>query len=103
MPLREIADRFIANSNNFFPVVNATKQLIGIVALQDLKEFLDSNQEIDGVIAYDVMRTPPKCLTPGQRLLDALPVILESELLTCPSSTARRKTGSSAPCRAPRR
>ena len=84
VPLREIADRFIANSNNFFPVVNATKQLIGIVALQDLKEFLNSNQEIDGVIAYDVMRTPPKCLTPGQRLLDALPVILESELRNVP-------------------
>ena len=30
------------------------------------------------------MRPPPKCLTPGQRLLEALPVVLESELRNVP-------------------
>ncbi len=83
-PLREIAGRFLSSPNNFIPVVDAGKRLLGVVALQDLKEFLHNPQELDSVIAYDVMRPTPKCLTPGQRLLDALPVVLESELRNVP-------------------
>jgi CBS domain-containing protein len=97
LPLREIANRFVANSNNFFPVVNAKQQLTGMVALHDLKEFLNENIELDGVIAYDVMRPPPPCLTPGQRLVDALPVLLQSELRNVPvvnSATENRLVGS---------
>ncbi len=82
--LREIADRFLTSTNNFLPVVDARRRLLGVVALQDLKEFLSSAQDLDAVIAYDVMRPPPKCLTPGQRVLDALPTVLESELRNVP-------------------
>ncbi|HUC85829.1 MAG TPA: CBS domain-containing protein, partial [Candidatus Acidoferrales bacterium] len=84
VPFREIADRFLANSNNFFPVVDVTRQIIGVVALQDLKEFLNGGAELGGVIASDVMRPPPPCLTPGQRLVDALPTVLQSELRNVP-------------------
>jgi CIC family chloride channel protein len=83
-PVREIADRFLINSNNFLPVVDAQQRLLGVVALQDLKEFLNANQDLGAVIAYDVMRPPPKCLTPGERLLEALPTVLESELRNVP-------------------
>jgi len=82
--VREIADRFLASSNNFVPIVDAQKQLIGVVSLQDLKVYLHNNEELAGVIALDLMRPPPKCLTPGQRLLDALPLVLESELRNIP-------------------
>jgi CIC family chloride channel protein len=81
---RQIADRFLVSSNNFLPVLDAKQQFIGVVALQDLKEFLNTNQNFEGVIAYDVMRPPPKFLTPGQRLLDALPIVLENELRNVP-------------------
>jgi hypothetical protein len=30
-----------------------------VVALQDLKEYLGTGDEVLGVIAYDVMRPPP--------------------------------------------
>ena len=83
-PLKEIADRFLINPNNFLPVVDAQHTLIGIVALHDLKEYLNLNEELRGVIAYDVMRPPPKCVTPNQRLLQVLPVVLESELRNIP-------------------
>ena len=83
-PLREIADRFLTDSNNYLPVVDAQQRLLGVVALQDLKEFLNAHQNLDAVIAYDVMRPPPPCLTPAQRLLDALPAVLESELRHVP-------------------
>jgi chloride channel protein, CIC family len=82
--LQEISGRFLARPNNFVPVVDAQQRLLGVVALQDLKGVLNSTQDLDGIIAYDVMRPPPKCLTPGQRLLDALPVVLESELRNIP-------------------
>ena len=95
--LREIADRFLASSNNFVPIVDAQKRLIGVVALQDLKDFLHHNEDLAGVIALDLMRPPPKCLTPGQRLLDALPLVLESELRNIPvvsTLTENRLVGS---------
>jgi len=96
-PFHEIAGRFMANHNNFFPVVNARQQLIGVVALQDLKEFLNDSRGMDGIIAYDVMRPPPRCLTPDQRLVDALPVLLQCELRNVPvinSTTENQLVGS---------
>jgi len=81
---REIADRFLTNPNNFLPVVDERGRLVGIVALQDLKEYLSAGQELASVIAYDVMRPPPVCLTPNQSLLDALPVLLSSEQRNVP-------------------
>src|SRR5207253_10803622 len=71
-PLNEIADRFLTSANNFLPVVDAKNQLVGVVALQDLKEHLGSEEQVLGVIAYDIMRPPPACVTPNQRLLDEI-------------------------------
>lgn len=95
--IQEIASRFLANSNNFLPVVDGKNKLVGVMALQDLKDFLHDNQDLAGVIALDLMRPPPRCLTPGQRLLDALPLVLESELRNIPvvtTSAEHRLVGS---------
>lgn len=82
--LEEIAERFLTGSNNFLPVVDQNRRLLGVVALQDLKEFLNNAKDLHGVIAYDVMRPAPKALTPAQPLLDALPAVLQSELRNVP-------------------
>src|SRR5258705_9554010 len=74
--LDEIAERFLTSANNFLPVVDAKSQLVGLVALQDLKEYLGTGEELRTVIAYDVIRPPPACVTPNQRLLDVLPLVL---------------------------
>jgi CIC family chloride channel protein len=78
-PFREVADRFLTNANNFLPVVDDDGRLTGMVALQDLKHHLSAGPELDSVIAFDVMRPPPLCLTPSQTLVDAFPVLLASE------------------------
>jgi chloride channel protein, CIC family len=94
--LREIAERFLSSSNNFLPVVDAKQQLIGLVALQDLKEHLNPGAESNAVIAYDVMRPPPATVTPNQLLLDTLPVMLASEQRNVPvvnSHTENRLVG----------
>jgi H+/Cl- antiporter ClcA len=82
--LRELADRFLTSTNNFLPVVDGKQRLVGLVALQDLKEYLNAGDELRGVIAYDVMRPPPPSVTPNQRLLDILSVVLSSEQRNIP-------------------
>jgi CIC family chloride channel protein len=82
--LSQLATRFLTSPNNFLPVVDARQQLIGLVALQDLKEYLNAGDELTAVIAYDVMRPPATCVTPNQRLLDVLPVVLASEQRNIP-------------------
>jgi CIC family chloride channel protein len=81
---REIADRFLTCPNNFLPVVDAQRRVLGVVALQDLKEYLNAGQELSSVIACDIMRPLPPCLMPNQRLLDVLPILLASELRNIP-------------------
>ena len=93
---REIAGRFLSGSNNFLPVIDPDGILIGVVALQDLKEYLQPGTELHGVIASDVMRPPPAALTPDLKLADALPVLVASELRNVPvvaSKTHRRLIG----------
>ena len=82
--LGEVANRFLTSANNFLPVVDAKGQLVGLIALHDLKEFVGSGEQVLGVIAYDLMRPPPPCVTPNQRLLDVLPVVLASEQRNIP-------------------
>jgi CIC family chloride channel protein len=97
--LQDVADRFLSSPNNFLPVVDQDQRLIGIVALHDLKEYLNSRHEIRGVIAFDVMRPPPECLTPSQRLVDAFPILLASEQRNVPvvnSQEGRRLIGAVA-------
>ena len=96
-PLREMADWFLTSPHNFLPVVDAQQTLLGVVALHDLKEYLNAGQELSAIIAYDVMRPPPRSVTPNQRLLEVLPVVLESEQRNIPvvnSFTENRLVGS---------
>ena len=88
---RETADRFLTSANYYVPVVNGEEQLVGVVALQDLKQFLNAGQELGGVIVLDIMRPAPPCLTPDQRLADALPVLLSSEQRNIPVVNNRKE------------
>jgi len=86
-PFHDIADRFLTSPNNFLPVIDENERLVGVIALHDLKNFLNVGFELSSVIASDVMRDPPPCLTPDQRLSDVLPVLLSSELRNVPVVT----------------
>ena len=81
---QKLAERFLTSTNNFIPVVDDTQRLIGLVALHDMKEYLHTGHEMNGVIAYDIMREAPPSLTPNQKLVDAFPTLLQSELRNVP-------------------
>ncbi|MBI5385782.1 MAG: ClcB-like voltage-gated chloride channel protein [Verrucomicrobia bacterium] len=83
-PFRELADRFLTSSNNFLPVVDGEKRLVGLVALHDLKQHLNAGQELNSVIAYDLMRPVPASLTPDQKLVDVLAVLVAAEMRNVP-------------------
>ncbi|MGZ8900175.1 MAG: chloride channel protein, partial [Limisphaerales bacterium] len=53
---QKLAERFLTTTNNFVPVVDEGERLIGVVALHDIKEYLHTGHEMNGVIAYDIMR-----------------------------------------------
>jgi CIC family chloride channel protein len=82
--LPELAQRFLTSANNFVPVVDGERRLVGMVALHDLKEHLGAGSELSAVIASDVMRPPPPCVTPNQRLVDVFNLALASELQNIP-------------------
>jgi CIC family chloride channel protein len=81
---REVADRFLTTTFNFLPVVDENDRFVGVIALQDMKEYLGAEFDFDNIIAYDLMRPPPDCVTPTQRLQDVLPVLLKSEQRNVP-------------------
>jgi len=80
----DMADRFLTSSNNFLPVVDREQRLIGMVALHDLKEHFGAGPELSAVIASDVMRPPPRCVTPNQRLVDVFNLALTSQQQNIP-------------------
>lgn len=79
-----VAERFLLGSNNFLPVIDSQGRLVGMIALHDIKEHLTQGEDLKGVIALDVMQPPPAVLLPGQRLLEALPVVVASERRNVP-------------------
>lgn len=89
--LREIGQRFLTSPHNYLPVVDAQGRLTGVVSLQDLKAYLNAGPGYEAIIAYDVMRPPPPVLTPGQRLHEALPVLLSSDLRHVPVVNNRQE------------
>lgn len=96
-PFRQVADRFLTSPNNYLPVVDLQNHIVGVIALHDLKEHLNAGEELSLVIAYDIMRPPPVVLTPTQRLMDALPMLLTCDLRNLPvvnSPQEKRLVGS---------
>jgi len=93
---REIADRFLTSPNNFLPVVDVESRLLGVVALHDLKEYLNAGQELDSVTAHDVMRPAEgaTCVPPAS----SNPAACQNTLAcrVCPPSATLPRMSSSA-------
>ena len=79
-----ISERFIKTTYHFLPVVDRSSRLVGIVSLQDLKEYLTMGEHLTSVIALDVMRPLPQVLTPDQRMDEAISTLLASEMRNVP-------------------
>jgi CIC family chloride channel protein len=82
--LPDVAKRFLTSTYNYLPVVDQHQRLVGMVALQDLKEHLGAGLELRAVIAADVMRPPPSCVTPNQSLASVFNLALTSHQQNIP-------------------
>lgn len=82
--LPDLAKRFLTSANNFVPVVDENRRLVGMVALHDLKEHLGAGAELSAVIAMDVMRPVPPCVTPNQPLVDVFNLAILSQQQNIP-------------------
>ena len=56
---QEIVNRFLTSSNNFLPVVDRNQQLLGLVALQDMKEYLNTGLELAASSPMTSCARPP--------------------------------------------
>jgi len=83
-PFQSIIERFLSSTNNFLPVVDEENRLVGIVHLQDVKEFLSRHDNVLGVIAYDIMRPATHYLVAYQSLVDVINVLLEAPMRNIP-------------------
>lgn len=93
--LHQVAHRFLTSPHSYLPVVNTNHQLVGVVALEDLRAHLTEEHPLP-VIAFDLMRPAP-VITPGQNLIEILPVVLASEMRHLPvvnNAQERRLVGS---------
>jgi CBS domain-containing protein len=89
MLLRDIALRFRGLSNNRLPVEDADGRLKGVISIHELKGLLGGNLDSNPLRARDLMRPPAAIVTPDQRLVDILPVVLAGEHRNIPVVNSR--------------
>lgn len=82
--LPDVIAQFLKSAYNYLPVINQKDHLVGLVALQDVKPHLSRKDELNSVIASEVMIPVPQVLTPNQLVLDALPQLLKSDQRNIP-------------------
>ncbi len=82
--LPDVAAQFLKRTFNYLPVINEKEHLIGLVALHDVKPHLHAKDELNSVIASDIMIPVTQMLTPNQLVLDALPNLLKSDQRNIP-------------------
>ncbi len=97
--LRELVDVVAHSSRNLFPVVNANKELLGVITLDNIREIMFKTELYDTVFARDLMRMSPATLTPSESMHSVmkkfdetgawnLPVILDGSYLGFISKTS---------------
>jgi CBS domain-containing protein len=96
-PLREIADRFLTNSNNFLPVVDARTAAAGRGGVAGFEGIFQRQPGLEG--GHRLRRDAAAAEMPhaGPAVArGAAGWCWKANCATCPSSTIRRKTSSSA-------
>ena len=84
MPLPEVL-RLVADSNdNYFPVVDDNKNLVGIFSLHDIRATLTGNPAGELILASDLARAPVTTITPDDNLHDVLRIYTQKQFVELP-------------------
>ncbi|MGD9127088.1 MAG: chloride channel protein [Planctomycetia bacterium] len=83
-PLPEVL-RTVADSNdNYFPVVDDEKKLVGIFSLHDIRSTLTGNPAGGLILASDLARSPVTTITPDDNLHDVLRIYTQKQFVELP-------------------
>jgi CIC family chloride channel protein len=63
LKLRELVDIVAHSSRNIFPVVDASKQLLGIITLDNIREIMFKTDLYDKIMVRELMRIPPAVIS----------------------------------------
>lgn len=70
--LGEIINALSSSKRNFFPVLDAENNLLGVITLDDLRQVMFDATQMDNLRAKDLMRMPPAHLDWNERIFSAL-------------------------------
>ena len=81
---RDIAAQFLASGKSGFPVIEHTRELIGIVTELDLLKALDSGKDLESVTANDIMSKPPIVVEEETALNEVVQMMQKKNILRVP-------------------
>ncbi len=71
-PLRTIVQTIKSSQRNLFAVVNADRELLGIVRFDDLREVMFQPEMYDALIAFDIMQPPTAVIQADADMRDVM-------------------------------
>jgi chloride channel protein, CIC family len=72
MSLRELVDIISHSDKNYFPVITSTKQLVGIIYLDNIREVMFNTKEYDTLHTRDLMNTPKVIVSISDNVIDVM-------------------------------
>jgi len=84
MKIKEIISIFEKSKCHTLPVIDEKENLVGVINLRDLEEFVMDRTMEHLIVAEDLVRLNSPCLSPEMSLLDAYRVIKEQEVDSLP-------------------
>lgn len=81
---RDIAAHFLASGKSGFPVIEHTRELIGIITELDLLKAMDDGKELESITAGEVMTKPPIAVEEETPLKDVFQIMQRKNILRVP-------------------
>ncbi len=79
-PLRDTIVSISGSRLGMTVVVNAEKEMLGVITDGDLRRMLEKNRSLENIVAKDIMTVNPKTIAPGALAVEALDVLRKFDI-----------------------
>lgn len=90
---RDIAAHFLASGKSGFPVIEPTRELIGVVTELDVLKALDSGRDLESFTVEEVMSKPPIVVEEETSLREVFQMMQEKNILRVPVVKNKKLVG----------